>query len=497
MRKMIRTICIMALLCFLSQPGFINKGLEAKSMIREGKPIVTLRQLFVPEEVARGEVFNLRAEVEISKNIWEDLTIFLHILRPSDNKIVINNDFSPSEPSSMWTVGQVVELGPVNVFIPPELSEGEYSIRMGLFGSKATPTGRLYIREPYTNREIKDFVVGKIKVGQKDKIEEEKIEDLMISDFESRVDAKKWALAGSILELDSDSAIEGNNCGKVTFQQGGSASIRLEDYLRYCDPRYTNWTIYDELHFYLYGPADEDGKDDLKRPIILMIKDKAGRRFQQTINEEAGKDKPIVIELAKISEIIDSSNIGDVCFYSSNSSSDWNFFIDDFRLISFGKKEEEGPFVKFEGLELSSDTVRPGENIDIEAKFSVTREFVKNHGLYIHISRAFDRAGYINADTKPWPATSAWKTGEVIAQGPYRIFIPRDSPTGTYNIEMGLFIVKQIPAGAEYIKYHKGKDGTYFVQQPSRGGTDTFKQPYINAEEYGDWVVGSFEIVAE
>jgi len=470
---------------------------EARHIIREGQPTIAFKKLYAPATVKQGEIFKLSAEITISKNVWEDDSVFLHICRTPDNTIVINNNFSPANPSTMWIPGETIKIGPVNVFIPPDLAVGEYSIQMGLFSSKSTPTETVYVRESYTNTDIKDFIVGTIRVEAAAQEVSEKMEDLVISDFETPVDVKKWGLVDSLIEQSTDNVAEGKYAGKVTFLKGGALEIiRLSNFFKYCNPIYTNWSAYDEFRFYIYGPPDEAAHTYLKSSIILLLKDKTERRFEMPISTTTEKDKPVTVNLAKIGEIIDLTNIGDVGFYVGGTSNDQIVYLDGVKLVALGPPKKAEASVKFEELKLSKDKVRPGENIDIEASFSITRIFTKDHTLFVHICRSSDKAGWINADVLPSPPTSRWEVGKIIAQGPYSVYIPPDAPPGKYDIEMGLYLAQKTPEGADYVKYYRGKDGVYVVQQPS-GPVDFFKEPYINYEQYGDWIVGSFEVVKE
>jgi len=472
---------------------------SAKSIVQEGPAYITFHKIYIPETVKQGELFQISAELSTNKNIWEDMQVFLHIVSPTDNKILINNDFSPSIPTTHWTPGEIVRLGPVNAYIPKNFPPGTYNIQMGLYTSKITPQEVLHIRQPYTNPEIKDFIVAKIKVEEAKLKETPKKEDLILSNFETLVDIKKWQMRSCLIEQDKENKVEGNFCAKITYlkNKGCCPSAILESFFRYSDPKYSNWSDYDILQFYIYGPKDEEGKTYLKYPVVLQVKDKSERRFQFPIPSNQQKDQPFSINLSVIGKVVDLTDIGNLSFFVAGTppEEDWVIFLDDIRLISLNIEREPDPFVKFEGLKLSKDKVKPNEEIEIEASFSITKRFADEYGIFIHIYRALDKAGWINADATPSPPTTEWEVNKVIKQGPFKIYIPPDAPLGRYNIEMGLFLAKQIPQGTKYVKIHRGKDGVYYIQQPSYP-VDYFKQPYINYQEYGDWVVGSFEVVS-
>jgi hypothetical protein len=472
---------------------------QAKSVVREGEPSITFNKLYIPATLKQGQLYKISAEITIQKNIWQDLGVFLHITNPTDNKILINNNFSPSLPSSQWVPGEIVRLGPVNGYIPADFTPGTYNIQMGLFLTKATPEEILYIREPYTNKEMKDFVVGKITVEPAKPEEFKKREDLVISDFETLVDLKKWQPRDCLIEQDSDNAVERKYAAKVIYlkNKGCCPSVILDNFFRYSDPKYSDWSVYDILQFQIYGTKDKEGRTYLNYPVNIQIKDKAERRYQWPIPVTQSRDGPMSIVLSQIGKVVDLTDIGNLSFFvgSTPTDQDWIVYLDDIRLISLGLEREKEPFVKFEGIKISKDKIKPNEEIEIESSFSISNRFVEDYGLYIHIYRSIDKAGWINADVFPSPATTFWEINKVITQGPFRIYIPPETPPGKYSIEMGLFLAKQIPSGSDYIKYHRGKDEVYYIEQPN-APLDYFKQPYVNYKEYGDWVVGSFEVVA-
>ncbi|MCM8795833.1 MAG: hypothetical protein NC928_04025 [Candidatus Omnitrophica bacterium] len=486
-------------LLFLIFYIFCISSLEAKSIVRQGEPIISFDKLYIPESIKQGEFFKISAEMKITKNIWEDMGVFLHICRPEDNKILINNDFVPNIPTTQWTVGEIIRVGPINSYIPQDLPPGLYNVCMGLFSTKVTAEeGVLYIREPYTNKEIKDFVVGKIKVESSLPQPVPKKEDLLISSFETIVDLKKWQAVNCFIEQNSENVAEGSYSAKVTYLKGKGCcpSVLLESFFRYSDPRYSDWTEYDILQFQIYGAKDAEGHTYLKYPVYLQVKDKSERRFQWPIATTQEKDNPVKFILSNIGKEVDLSDIGNLSFFVSGTPAeeDWTIYLDNIRLISLGLERIREPFVRFEGLKISKDRIKPGEEIEITASFSISHEFSEDYNLYIHIYRTLDKVGWINADIFPSPPTTQWKKAEIITQGPFSIYIPPDTPPGKYSIEIGLFLARQVSVDTNYIKYHRGKDGVYYIQQPSYP-IDYFKQPYVNYEEYGDWVVGSFEVI--
>jgi len=470
-------------------------SLQAKTVVREGESFVTFHKLYIPEIIAQGELYQFSVHLGTKKNIWENMSVFYHVTDPKDGKILINNDFSPAIPPIQWTVGEIVNLGPVNGYIPPDFPPGTYDIRMGLFTTKITPEEVLYIAEPYTNSEIKDFVIGKIKVEKASPEIAKKKEDLIISNFETLADLKKWQTRGTLIEQSEENVAEGKYSGKITYLKGqGIPAAILESFFNYSEPKYSDWSEYDILEFQIYSTKDKEG---LIYPVNIQIKDKSERRYQSSIPRTQQTGEPVKFILSNVDKVVDLTDIGNLSFWVGGTppDQDWVIYLDDIKLVSLGLEKQKSPFVRFEGIKISKDKVKAGEEIEIQPSFSTSQRFSDDYGLFIHIYRSVDKAGWINADMSLSPPTTSWEVNKVIAQGPFAIFIPPDNPPGKYSIETGLFLAKQVPEGADYIKYHRGKNGVYYIQQPQYP-LDYFKQPYVNYEEYGDWVVGSFEVVA-
>lgn len=474
--------------------------LYAKSVVREGEAIVDFRKLHIPEKVEPGQVYQFSAQISIKKNIWEDEVVFFLIIAP-DGRILINNSFSPSLPATRWTVGEIVKLGPANGYIPLDFPPGTYNIKMGLYSTKLSPTEEpLYVREPYTNAEIKDFIVGQITVEPaKQSLEAEKKRELVISNFETLEDVRKWELRSATLEQDADNAADAKYAGKVTYlkNNGCCPGALLDSFFSYSEPKYAEWQNYDELQLYIYGPKDSEGRTYLKYPVQLLIKDRSGRRFTFSVPNNQEKSKPLVILLSEVGKAVDLMDIGTLNFYVGQTpeDQDWVIYLDNIKLASLGLDKPKGPFVKFEGLKITKDKIKPGEEIEIAPSFSISSRFIDDYDLYIHIYRAYDHAGYKDINISPSPPTTAWEVNKTISQGPFKIYIPPNAPPGKYDIEIGLFLSRQTTSESGYVKYHRGKDGTYYIEQP-RFPDDYFKQPYVNYEQYGDWVVGSFELTS-
>ncbi len=470
---------------------------QAKSVTREGEAVVTFGKLNMPEVLKQGQFYLISADMSIKKNLWEEMSVFVHIVSQQDNKLIINNDFALTVPATQWTPGETITVGPANAYIPDDIPPGTYNVQMGLFAVKHSNEGDVFVREPYTDPAIKNFVVGTIKVEESPAEKVEKKPDLVVSDFESKTDVKKWEVRGAHIEQDADNAATGKYAGKITFlkNKGDCPAAILQSFFRYSDPKYSNWAEYDILQFYCYGGKDAEGRTYLNIPVTLQIKDKEEKRYQVPIPGNSEKDKPVTFTLSNIGKTIDLSDVGNLTVFVVGTPPDNDLiaYIDDIRLISLGLEKEKNPTLKFEGLALTKNKIKAGEDVEFTASFSTAQRFAEDYGLFIHIYKSIDKSGWINADTSPTPPTTEWEVNKVIAEGPFSVYVPPTAPTGTYSIEMGLFLTKTIPFGSRYVKYYRNKDGVYFLKQPSYP-TDYFRLPYVNYTEYGDWVVGTFEV---
>lgn len=466
---------------------------EAKSVVREGDAILTLKEFRCPPETRQGEIFPIDADFSLSKSMWKDGNFFLHITDQKDNKILVNADFVPPVPFIRWTPGQVMKIGPVDMYIPEELPVGVYNIVMGIYVAEVKDNQEIYVREPYTNKEIKDFVLGHVVV--KEALPEKEPEPLIISDFKDDVDLYKWEMRDATAERVT---VEGSDktVGKITFlKDSGCPAIILENSFKRSHPRYSNWSYYDDIEFEMYQDKNEKGSTALTFSATMQIKDKTGRRFQEIISPPPEKGKPATYPLHKAANAVDLTQIGNFTLFTLGAAENKIAYLNYVKLVVRKREGEKGPFIKFEGLKLVNATLKPGEVLEFEATFSITRKFIIDHDLFLHIFRTSDGAGHINADTTPTIPTTKWEVNKPVTIGPLAVYIPEDAPAGKYGIEMGLFISRQTPKGARYVKVHKSKDGVFRIDRPQYP-MDFFRQPYVNYEQYGDWIVGEFEVVS-
>lgn len=463
-----------------------------KSVTREGEPIVKLVDFQAPEKVMQGELFTIYADMSLSKSIQDNRSIFFHIKNPRDEKIVINADFDPDPPVSSWLPGEIVGMGPVCLYVPEEVPPGEYNIAMGMVSAKTNSEGS-YIREPYANPEIKNFVVGKITF-EKAIIKEERREEkeLYISNFSDEIDINKWETRNATIELTGIAP----PVGKVIFSAHSLyPAIMLERFFGRAEPKFTDWSHYDYLELEVYQAPDKKGSTAFSSDIFLQIKDSLGNKQKIVVDNPPPKGTPVKVPLAKFAKGVDLTRVSNFTFFSWSFPKDYTFYISYVKLTTSKEYVGKGPFVKLEGVELSKEKLHPGENFTALFNFSITRKFFYEHSLFIHLFDPNNEVNtYLNADVKPRIPTTDWGIGKVIKEGPYTIHIPVNTPPGDYVIEAGLSYAYEPPPGSVYAKYYRGKDGVFYMQQPTFP-VDYVKQQYINYKEYGDWIVGSFRVL--
>jgi hypothetical protein len=310
------------------------------------------------------------------------------------------------------------------------------------------------------------------------------------------VDQRKWELEEADLEATPKEEGPGYG-GKITFKASSTISaVRLESFFRYCKPEFKHWEAYDNLIMEIYSPPDQQGSTALRTPLTLQVKDGAGRRFKMPISPTAEKGKPVTINVFKIGEEINVADVNQIVLFTPTSLvADQTVFLNYIKLVSSGVTETTGPFVIFKGLQVEQNKIKPGESVVFTATFSITNPFRSNYNLYIHIYRAKDSAGWISINKDPRIPTNQWPVNQDVVEGPFSVPIPPNASAGIYNIEMGLFIPITLSSPkAKYLKYRRGKNGIYYVSEPTFP-VDYIKQPYVNYEEYGDWVVGTFEVL--
>ena len=473
----------------------ISSQVNAKSIVRKGKARIILEKVEIPSSVRQEEPFAITIWLKTTENLWNEEKVFLHIIREVDEKLVLNADFSPTPPTTEWIPEQVVVVGPINLYIPEEIPPGKYKIRLGLFYPEKIEGKYVYVREPFVNKEIKNFIVGSIEVKPALKTPPKK-ETVILADFESKVDLAKWQYRGALLERVPNPLSTPTNrfVGKITFSKDQFLpAIILEKFFSYSNPKYRMWDRFDELRFTIFSEITSKGEYFLEVPVVVQIKDKMERRYHFKIPQ--GIHKEIKINLFKVGEIVDLSQMGNFeFFYAGTPLQDTSVYIDNVKLVSLGIEKSIKPFIVLKNIKITPSKVKRGSEVTIEAIFSINKKFRRNEKIFIHLYRKADYKGFINADTSPRIPTTEWEINKDYTEGPFKIYIPKDAPLGVYNVEMGFFYKGSTSPQAPYIKCYPLKGGVWKIEQP-KYPEDIFKEPYANYEKYGGWIVGEFEVV--
>ena len=528
------------------------------SLLRPGEPRFKFNRIVAPAKAEAGDQFRVLAFVTPLQNIWDEERIFLHLLEsdavmdeyPADGwdqkGILVNANAAPQIPSQRWVVGEDVQLGPVTFEIPRGLAPGTYLIQMGLF-HVVDPVKRVFMREPYANREIKDWIVGSVEVTAPRRIENGSRVELLLSDFETLGDVKKWESGrrGELGLVGGAEALSGDYSGCLAFPSNTYLPIvMMQSFFESAPPEYTDWGQYDYLEFLFQGqfsPRAYDGSH-----VSIQIKDAGGGRFQRRLDElervnvergahgdwasatengptpVAGPQTPVParrenasapngsngsafrmrLPVVDIATRIDIGNIAHLGFWASGlpEREDWflTAVVDDIKLVAEeGRKPGwfDEPFVVFEKLKCPATAV-PGTAIRMEAAFSLARKFRQDYSLFIHVIGEEPPHYAMHVERRPFRSTTTWEVGRMHTEGPLHVPVPQDVPPGNYFVNVGLFKVRdELNTNARYVNTYRWSDGVYTEEQPTLP-VDYIKQPYLNRDSAQQWRVGKIAIVS-
>lgn len=550
-----RSVCVSAALLVLAAGTAFPL-----SLLRPGEPRFKFNKIIAPEKAEAGDEFKIVAFVTPLQNIWDEEQIFIHLLSPDavvseypaqgwqQKGIVLNANTAPRIPSQRWIVGEDVQLGPVSIEIPRGLAPGTYLIQMGLFYI-IDPAKKMFVREPYANRDIKDWIVGSIEVTAPRQVRNGNRVEIVLSDFETLGDVKKWESGrrGEMGLVGAGEALDGQYSGCLSFPSDAYLPITmLQSYFESAPPEYTDWEQYDYLEFLFRGEFTP-GLYNASH-ITLQVKDAGGGRYQRPLSEfemtevenaapaEApaggtgapknppggaapsatppaddgnnGEEEPVGprgtvyrmrLPVTDIASRIDVGNVGHLGFFAWGLSErkDWYLtaVIDDIKLVAEkGKKPDwSEPFVVFEGIE-SPATAPPGSAIKMEASFTIARKFRQDYSVFIHIIREDPPHYEMHVERNPFRSTTTWEVGRLHTEGPIYIPVPQDALPGNYLINVGLFKVREDVSGnARYVNTYRWSDGIYAEEQPTVP-VDYIKQPYLNRDSKQQWTVGKISI---
>ncbi|MDP8246953.1 MAG: hypothetical protein P9M00_02355 [Candidatus Tritonobacter lacicola] len=472
-----KRLLILIILC----PFLVPYGANAKSITRPGEPRLTFVNFSIdlPQPIEQGAVFRFTATIIPTQNIWEEEQVFLHIVSPDDpERVLINADFTPPYSTTRWAVGEAVKLGPINLKAPREFKPGKYKIQLGLFHRR---DDGVYVREKYTNADIKNWLVGDIEFKAPPRTGV-KLPDLVISDFSSAADLAKWQARGVDLSRRNNTCV----VEYISDEANPIPSVILQDFFNYSDPKYSDWREYDRLSY-------EIGLDP-EYNVMLQIKDKGGNRYQVRATEEEGKGGKVEVDLVSVGKVIDLQRIGNLSFFTYKPANNFTMTLGDIRIIDTGEVGFTRAFIEFKGLN-APKKARADSTITLTAHFLLHQKFPRDETMFIHFYRISDRSGYFTADKRPLKETSRWATGKVVSEGPLKIYIPPDSPPGIYNIDLGFFSTQRTGADPVYVKAFTDSEGVIHEVQPTKAGTDYVRQPYTNPSAAGPWTVGEIEIL--
>jgi hypothetical protein len=477
----------LAVLLILPVSLFAEKYGTSKTEIREGDPRVTFISYNLQTEIAQGEMVSTSIFFKAIKPIEKSEKIFFHMVKSGSQETSLNADFSPRYPTNIWDVNQVVEAGPIELAIPFNLEPGDYDIRAGLMEIDRTESEVIYIREPYTNQEIKDFTIGKLAVTKTVVENKDVPSELDLVSFNTDQDMIFWDAVGAVIKLFkySDEGEESTNAAEVTILPGpGFPGIMLKNFFK-IKPSSNNWALYDTLKINLSIPATEPGGG-----LRLKISDKSGRGYESRITLEPGKIKNIDLSMVDLSGQIDVSNIEQVKLFLSSPTKAFTFYISKLQLISRGMPTGQ-PAVTFVRLDVP-DKVKRGQVFRVRPIFNINQPIFQKHKLFVHIYRVNDHAGWIGTDVDLYPPIRNWELDKEIGIQSGPLEISEEAPAGTYIVRTGLYLIAKT-GGRGYVKMDDwnayGGETVINIMQPS-GPIDYIKQPYTNIDIV-DWEVGT------
>ncbi|MCM8795834.1 MAG: hypothetical protein NC928_04030 [Candidatus Omnitrophica bacterium] len=285
-------------------------------------------------------------------------------------------------------------------------------------------------------------------------------DDLILCDFEKKLDFLKWRCINSFLEpSDKHPFCAVNSARVVYYPTTGISALLTEDYnlglLQVKD-----WSFFRFFKFEIFNG------ENLSSPLHIKIKDSAGRTVERKVILQKGNNK-IVFNLEDIGQDIDLANVIYLNLFFINPDKEITLYIDNFRLERGGLKEKR--VLDKETLNLVKvicpRQAKRGEEITLSAFLSVNMPLKKDYRVFIHFSsieeikkKPEQRRWYINADHQPWIETSKWQVNVHYEIGPLNIYIPKSFPVGEYVLQIGL--------------YNPNSYGSYYSYSSNRGMMD-------------------------
>jgi len=168
---------------------------------------------------------------------------------------------------------------------------------------------------------------------------------LVLSNFESEVDFKRWKTRKSTFKQTSKHVTEGRYAGEmVFFGRVECSNILMEDFLE-DNPSFGNWTGFNQIRFDIYNTSDNTER------LILKIKDEAGKSWQRNMFFAPKQNTEIKIYIDELKDMINASQIRQFNFFRWEPKNEVTFYMDNLRLIPGGieekKEESKGEDDKF------------------------------------------------------------------------------------------------------------------------------------------------------
>lgn len=150
--------------------------------------------------------------------------------------------------------------------------------------------------------------------------------DLMIADFESPEDFKKFSDSNAEYALSKDFVTSGAYGAKVMFKKSKASFLKVERYFEK-DKSFSNWAPYGSFLFDIYNPSEH------KERLILQIKDSRGERYKQDVYVEPKTQETVEVEVALLRHHLSVYRIAQINLFRWEAQSDTTLFIDNLRLV--------------------------------------------------------------------------------------------------------------------------------------------------------------------
>lgn len=150
---------------------------------------------------------------------------------------------------------------------------------------------------------------------------------LVLSDFESLNDFKRWKVRQAHFEQSAEHPSHGKYSGKMTFSKGVTlTSILMEDFFE-DNPNFGNWAGFNELRFDVYNAGDSSER------LIIKIKDEDGKSWQRNIYLAPKQNTETKISIDELKDSLDTSSIRQLNFFRWEPASEAVFYMDNLCLV--------------------------------------------------------------------------------------------------------------------------------------------------------------------